>query len=97
LIKIKYYRKAAFIPDAVGHRHILVSSNTTISMKQWADILNEEFGPKGYKIPTELDNGKTLFAKIDDSRMRNVLGISPRDFKSTVIDMANSIIENKLV
>ena len=66
-------------------------------MKEWADILNEEFGPKGYKIPTELDNGIIPFAKIDDSRMRNVLGIKPRDFKSTIIDMANSIIENKLI
>jgi hypothetical protein len=66
-------------------------------MKQWADILNEEFGSKGYKIPIQLDNGKTLFAKIDDSRMRNILGIIPRDFKSTIIDMANSVIENKLI
>jgi hypothetical protein len=29
---------------------VLVSSNELIPMKVWADILNEEFGPKGYKI-----------------------------------------------
>ena len=68
-------------------------------MKVWADILNEEFSPKGYKIPTDLESdGKTIAStKIDNARMRNVLGIVPRDFKSTIIDMAYAALQNKLV
>lgn len=46
--------RGAFEPEAVGHRHILVSSTSVIPMKVWADVLSKEFGPKGFKIPTEV-------------------------------------------
>ena len=87
--------RAAFVPEAVGHRHVIVSSQKMIPMQRWAEILSEEFAPKGYKIPSEFEAGKSKGANaiIDDTRMRHVLGIEPHDFKSTVIDMANSIIQ----
>ena len=63
-------------------------------MKTWADILNEKYGPQGFKIPLEVEqtpaNGEKC--KIDDSRMRNVLDITPTEFKKTVLDMAESLI-----
>ena len=85
---------AAFSPDAVGHRHIITSSREFVPMKQWADILIEEFEAKGYQIPREVEeNTKPLTRSIlDDSRMINVLGLTPHDIKSTIIDMANSVI-----
>lgn len=71
-------------------------------MSTWAEILHDEFAQKGFKIPIELDENQEQIpmgknSKIDDSRMRNVLGITPTDFKSTIIDMAYSIIQNGIV
>jgi hypothetical protein len=63
-------------------------------MKVWADILNEKYGPHGFRIPLDVEqtppNGEKC--TINDSRMRNVLGITPTDFKKTVLDMAESLI-----
>ena len=71
-------------------------------MTQWAEILNEEFSQKGFKIPTELDEDQEQIpagknSKINDSRMRHVLKIAPTDFKSTILDMAYSFIQNGIV
>ena len=68
-------------------------------MKEWAEILKEKFGDKLPKLTTEVEPGETKGkdSKMDDTRMRKVLGITPTDFKSTVIDMANSLIEFGLV
>lgn len=70
-----------------------------VPMKKWAEILKEEFEPKGFTISTESEpvKEKGSNAKIDDTRMRKVLGITPIDFKKTLIDMANSFIEHGLV
>ena len=67
-------------------------------MKEWADILRAEFTSKGYRIPSESDPNDpgTPGIKMDDTRMRQVLGITPRPFKSTIIDMAKSMIEHDL-
>ena len=65
-------------------------------MTRWAEILHEEFSSKGYKIPTEpesKDPPKGSKGTWDDSRMRNVLGMTPHDFRATITDMANSVIE----
>ena len=82
------------VPDAVGHRHIIASSTNFIPMKTWAQILNEKYASQGFKIPLDVEqtpaNGEKC--KIDDTRMRNVLGIEPTDFKKTVLDMAESLL-----
>lgn len=91
--------KAAFLDEAVGHRHLIVSSRNFIPIKRWAEILKEEFEPKGFKISTEIEGDDPSYkdAQIDDTRMRTVLGITPTDFKSTIVDMAYSFIQNGLI
>lgn len=94
--------QAALIPEAVNHRHVITSSTEFIPMSLWADILNEEFAQKGFKIPTELDENQEHIpmgknSRINDYRMRRVLGIQPTDFKSTILDMAYSFIQNGIV
>lgn len=92
--------RAAFLPEAVGHRHLISSSSKYIPTKRWSEILTEEFGPKGYQVCqefTEIDVSNILKASTDQNRMINVLKIQPTDFKSTVIDMANSFIRLGLI
>jgi nucleoside-diphosphate-sugar epimerase len=91
---------AAFSPDAVGKRILITSITEPITLKQIAKILQEEFGPKGYKISTDADQicEKEKDAIIaDDSLMRNILGIVPIDVKRTIIETAYSLIEQNLV
>lgn len=40
--------------EANSHRHIIVSTIESTSMKDWALILDKEFSPKGYKVPTKV-------------------------------------------
>jgi nucleoside-diphosphate-sugar epimerase len=95
----KAHLKAAFLPEANGNRHLIVSSNHFIPMKEWVDELRKEFEPKGYKFPTEVEQGeaKGQNARLDDTRMCSVLGIEPTSFSSTIIDMAYSFINFGLV
>ena len=89
--------RASFLPKAAGQRHLISSSNTPITIKFMAEILNEELSPKGYKISTESLNdeeNKKILNLIDNSRMVNVLGISPIDLKKTLIDTVYSFIEH---
>ncbi len=51
------------------------------------------FGTKLVREFQSDPNSKTHLTKFDDSRMRNVLGIVPIDFKNTILDMVNSLIE----
>lgn len=39
-------------PDAVGKRHLILSSTESSSFKDWALILDSEFRSKNYNIPT---------------------------------------------
>ena len=86
--------RALFVAEAAGHRHI-VSSTRWIPYAEWALILRDEFAHKGHNIPTQVEDGEPHLpgTHLDDSRMKNVLGIERRDLRSTVIDMANSVIE----
>jgi len=90
---------AAFSPAAVGHRHPIVSQRELIPMKKVADILFDEFHSKGYTkiVRKEAQDGAYAESTIDDSRMINVLGIKPIPLKQTIIEAANSLIENGLV
>lgn len=44
--------KAMTVPEAANNRHIIASTQDSNSMKDFALILDAEFGPKGYSIPT---------------------------------------------
>ena len=68
-----------------------------MTMKTAAEILHAEFGPKGYKIPLEQEPGDDPNNSADNSRMVKVLGVTPTDYKKTIIDMANSLINAGLV
>ena len=69
--------RAAFLPEAAGHRHIIVSEKKWFSIKKAADILAEEFGPKGYKVNTEVEFKDDPNNYSDNTRMVKVLGITP--------------------
>ena len=91
---------AAFSPDVVGFRHMIASTTEAITLKDIAKILQEELGSKGYKISTSADaicEKQKDGLKVDDSRMRNVLGITPIDYKKTILDTAYSLIEQNLI
>jgi nucleoside-diphosphate-sugar epimerase len=91
--------KAAFSNEAIGHRHIIISSRKTIPMRKWAEIMRKEFSSKDIQIPNEIEDGegKGYKSTFSDSRMRNVLGITPHEIDSTIIDTVNSLIEFGLV
>ena len=88
--------RAAFIPEAAGKRHIISSHKKLIKMKAIADCLHKEFGPKGYDVTREeeLSCDPDPNMQFDNSRMINVLQISPFDLKNTIIDMAYSLIKS---
>ena len=46
----KAHIKAMTIPESVGHRHIV--DNGTLSLKEIAIIIDKEFRPQGYNVPT---------------------------------------------
>jgi len=94
--------RAVTLPQAAGQRYIVSTHKYTQSLLSVAQILNEEFGPKGYLISTEISTEVTIRssfkdAKLDNSKMINQLNIQPTDFKKTIIDMAYSFIEQGLV
>ena len=94
----KAHIRAAFIAEANGKRHIITSSKRLIKMRIIADILNNEFAPKGYEITREEDpSGEDPNIQFDNSRMINVLQITPTTLKKTIIDMAYSLIRNGTV
>lgn len=95
-VALAHYR-GAFSAEAVGHRHIIISLNKNITMKTAAEILHAEFGPKGYKIPLEQEPGDDPNNSCDNTRMVKVLGITPTEYKKTIVDMANSLINAGLV
>jgi nucleoside-diphosphate-sugar epimerase len=85
--------RAAVRPEASGKRHIIASNKKFSSMKEFADILREEFEQRGYDIAKEEEPGPTNNTRVDNTRMIEVLGITPIALKNTLIDMANSFIE----
>ena len=89
--------KGAFLSEAVGHRHIIISLNKYMTMKTAAEILHQEFSPMGYKIPLEQEQGDDPNNSADNTRMIKVLGVTPTDYKKTILDMAYSLINAGLV
>lgn len=86
--------KGAFSPDAVGHRHIIVTVGEKIAFQLVSLLLRDDFTAKGYKVPTDASEVvPPVTIKVDNTRMKNVLGITPIPLRQTVIDMANSVID----
>lgn len=85
--------RGAFLPEAAGHRHIITSEKKMFTRQRAAEILAKEFGPKGYKVNTQVIPAEDSNNSIDNTRMIKVLGITPIDYEKTVIDMANSLID----
>jgi hypothetical protein len=46
--------------EAVGKRHIIITSKDSSSFKDWALTLSDEFKPKNYSIPTTYLNYKNF-------------------------------------
>ena len=85
--------RAAQRDEANGKRHIVASNIRFNSMKEFADILREEFEPKGFNIAKDEEPGPGNNTRVDNSRLIQVLGIEPIALKNTLVDMANSLIE----
>lgn len=91
--------KAATLPQAAGERIAVASEQNFIPMLRWAQILDKEFSTKGFKIPLEQEGGSSAgkTARVDNTKMKQLLGIKPTDFNNTIIDMANRLIEKGIV
>jgi len=92
--------KAAILPEAVGHRHIVMSETEWIPILRIREILSKEFNAKGYSVQTEPvlpDESPAKGVHLLNKRMVDVLKVKPTDFNKTMIDMANSFIDMKLV
>ena len=71
--------RAAFIPEAAGHRHIIVSEKKWFAIHRAAEIL-KEFESKGYKITENIEMKEDPNNSSDNTRMTKVLGITPIGF-----------------
>ena len=85
--------RAAFLSEASGYRHIIMTQKKFYSMKDLADVLREEFIPKGFDICKEDETGPDNNTRVANNRMINILGINPISLSKTLVDMANSFIE----
>jgi len=105
---------ALTIPEAAGQRHLIV--NHSVWIKDMALIIQKEFKPKGYFVPTFTapnllvrvssiyDKGVKLVVprlgkevKYDNKRMQEVLKVTPIELEKTIIDTANSFIEEGII
>lgn len=50
-----------------------------------------------FSILIKVKDNLSLSAWFDNSRLINVLGVHPHEVRDTVVDMANSLIEKKIV
>ena len=89
--------RAALLPEAAGHRHIIISTDKYISLKVAAEILHNEFHSQGYNVTQELEPNEDPNNKADCTRMTQVLGVTPTDYKKTILDMAYSLINAGVV
>jgi nucleoside-diphosphate-sugar epimerase len=83
-------------PEAANQRFIAFSER--LFEKEVGDILNAEFGPKGYTIPTkEMEGEREKNTRINNEKARTVLGIEFISAKDAVIAMANTLIEHGVI
>lgn len=101
-------------PAAAGKRFI--ANGVSISLPEFANILNRNFVGRGYRIPTRiLPNVLVRLIAVFIPKIRNVsealnwnysfsteqarsiLAWRPRSYEQTIIEMAESLIEHKMV
>lgn len=101
---------AMMSPKAPGNRYMVVTKSMWID--EMAKILDEEFRPLGYKVPTRVapkfglrvlamfdDSVKMILPavgkeiRMDNSKITEDLDFKPKELRSTVIDMAYSLID----
>ncbi|CAF1052741.1 unnamed protein product [Brachionus calyciflorus] len=87
--------KAAFLPQAAGHRHII--ETRWASNKQAFDILKKKYANQGFKLTTQFESTPNPNNRSDTTRMTKVLGIKPTSFEDSIIDMAESLIRAGVV
>lgn len=89
---------AAFSPNCAGQR-VFISGPNFLSLKECAMILKKTGHYRVVETFDEPEGAKRKFdtAKVDNNRMRNLLGIEPIDFEKTLLDMAQSLIEFGLI
>jgi len=97
-------------PKAPGNRFVSVTD--TMWVPEMARILNEEFRPLGYKVPTwvapkfglrvmALFDGSVKMLlpaigheiKFDNTKIKQDLQYKPTELKTSIIDMAYSLID----
>lgn len=83
--------RAAYLPDAVGNRHIIETG--WFASKDSFDILKKNYSNQGYKLITDFEPVQNPNNRSDTTRMTKVLGIKPTDYEKTIIDMAESLIK----
>lgn len=83
--------KAAFLPEAAGHRHIIETK--WASNREAFEILKNKYADQGYKLITEFDRIENPNNKSDTRRMTDVLGVAKTEYEKTIIDMAESLIK----
>jgi len=88
--------KAITVKEAAGNRFIVC--NTSLWMKDVADILAEKYLADGWPIPTEeIPNADAEQNWFDNTRSQEVLGITYRPLKDSFIDMCESMIKTGFV
>uniref|UniRef100_A0A0R3RR15 Epimerase domain-containing protein n=1 Tax=Elaeophora elaphi TaxID=1147741 RepID=A0A0R3RR15_9BILA len=94
----------------------IIISAETLSFRQIADILRQEFGKQGYSVPRfrafyialwlfsfvdkAASQALSLYGhvdKLDNSKSSQLLGISYRDVRKSLIEMAYDMIERNIV
>ena len=106
--------KAMTSSEAAGQRFI--ASGASISLPEFANILQRNFDSRGYRVPTRIlpDVLIRLMAvfipklkNVSDAlnwsygfsteRARSILNWQPRPYEQTIVEMAESLIEHKMV
>jgi dihydroflavonol-4-reductase len=106
--------KAMTSPEAAGKR--LIANGASISLPEFANILQRNFVSRGYRVPTRIlpDALVRLMAvfmpklkNVTDAlnwtygfsteQARSILGWQPRPYEQTIVEMAESLIEHKMV
>lgn len=106
--------QAMNIPEAAGQRFI--ANGASISLPEFANILNRNFVGRGYRIPTRIlpDALVRLIAifipkirsvsqalnwnySFSTEQARLLLGWQPRPYEQTIVEMAESLVEYKMV
>lgn len=87
--------KAAFLPQAAGHRHIIETKWG--SNREVFEILKKKYANQGYKFITEFEKAENPNNKSDTTRMTKVLGVPATDYEKTIIDMAESLIKSGVI